>query len=124
MNTKTIKILIVEDEFLIATLLSRNLRLEGYEVCDLAATAQDAIEIAGKEKPDVVLMDIRLAGPTDGIEAAQEIISRYSIPIIFTTGYTNEQTLERAKKLDPLACLIKPVTPDHIKPIIDSAFLH
>lgn len=118
--TPIIKILVVEDEFLIAKLLSKNLELTGYEVCKPVATAREAIQSAGQENPDVVLMDIRLSGPVDGIEAAREIIFRYNIPIIFTTGYIDDQMLYRTKELGPLAVLIKPVTPDQIKPIIDA----
>lgn len=119
---KPIKILVVEDEFLIAMLLSKALMVAGYDICGPVATAQEAIEAANKNKPNLVLMDIRLAGPTDGIEAAEEIISSCQIPVIFITGYNNDEISGRARKLNPLACLTKPVTVKDLKPIIQSNF--
>ena len=116
-----IKLLIVEDKFLVAKLLQRNLEMVGFQVCELAGTGQEAIEQAEKEQPDFVLMDIRLAGDMDGIEAAREIHKRFQIPIIFMTGYSDEEIKVQAKAINPLAYLIKHVTPDHIKSIIDIA---
>ncbi len=116
-----VKILLVEDEFLIAALLQRKLQLVGYEVCELIGTGEEAVEQAEKEQPDFILMDIHLAGEMDGIEAAQEIHQRFQIPIIFMTGYSDEKIVAQTRDLNPLAYLVKPVTPDHIKPVIDSA---
>ncbi len=114
------KLLIVEDKFLVAKLLQRNLELVGYQVCELASTGQEAIEQAEQEQPDFVLMDIRLAGDMDGIEAAREIHKRFQIPIIFMTGYLDKEIKVQARAIDPLAYLVKPITPDHVKPVIDS----
>ena len=116
-----IKLLIVEDKFLVAKLLQRNLEMVGYQVCELAGTGQEAIEQAEKEQPDFVLMDIRLAGDMDGIDAAREIHKRFQIPIIFMTGYADQETITQTKDLDPLAYLVKPITPEHIIPVIDAA---
>ena len=116
-----VKLLLVEDEFLLAKLLQTNLELVGYKVCKLVSTGEEAIEQAEKEQPDFVLMDIRLAGKMNGVEAAREIHKRFQIPIIFMTGYSDEEIKVQAKAIDPLAYLIKPVTPVHIKSIIDSA---
>ncbi|MBN1315417.1 MAG: response regulator [Anaerolineales bacterium] len=116
---RPIKILLVEDEFIIATLLQRNLELLGYQVCELAATGEQAIEIANKEKPDVCLMDIRLSGPIDGIEAGKIITEKHQIPLVYTTGYSDSEMKKRANELNPVAYLIKPVTPDDLKPVID-----
>jgi len=115
------KILLVEDEFLIAALLRTNLQSVGFEVCELVGTGEEAIEQAEKEQPDFVLMDIRLAGEMDGIKAAQEIHQRFQIPIIFMTGYSDKEIIAQTSSLNPLAYLVKPVTPDDIKSIIDSA---
>ena len=119
---KNIKILLVEDEALIAVLLKRNLQLVGYETLDPVATGEEAISIAQQKRPDVVLMDIRLAGKMNGIEAAREIIARSNIPIIFMTGYSDKETVEKAKTLNAIAYLTKPITPDHITPILESFF--
>jgi CheY-like chemotaxis protein len=116
-----VKLLLVEDEFLIATLLQRNLQLAGYEVCELVSTGEEAVEWAKQEQPDLILMDIRLADEMNGIEAAREIHQHFQIPIIFLTGYSDEEVVEQARELNPLAYLVKPVTPDDIKPVIDSA---
>lgn len=116
-----VKILIVEDEAIIAMRLQMELNNAGYEVCQMVASGKDAIKSVEDEKPDMVLMDIRLAGEMDGIEAAQEILSRYETSIVFMTGYTDEDVMERAKKLEPTAYLIKPVRVYDIDSIIDSA---
>ena len=116
-----VKLLLVEDEFLIAALLRRNLMLVGYDVCELVSTGEEAVERAEQEQPDFILMDVRLGGKMDGIEAAREIHQRFQIPIIFMTGYSDKERVAQAKELNPLAYLVKPVTPDDIKPIIDSA---
>jgi CheY-like chemotaxis protein len=117
-----IKILLVEDEILIAVLLKRNLQMVGYETLDPVVTGEEAISVANRERPDVVLMDIRLAGKMDGLETAQEIIARYNIPIIFMSGYSDKETLEKAQTSNVIAYLVKPITPDHIVPILESYF--
>ncbi len=116
------KLLIVEDEFMLAALMRRNMELLGHEVCESVATGEEAIESAKREQPDIVLMDIRLAGGMDGIEAAQEIGDRYGIPIIFMTGYSDPLVEQRARELDPVAYLLKPVGPLEIEAAIASAF--
>ena len=98
-----VKLLIVEDQFLIAELLQMNLKLAGYQVCELVGTGEEAIQQAEKERPDFILMDIHLPGKIDGIEAAQEISQRFQIPIIFMTGYSDEKMMAKAKELNPLA---------------------
>ena len=110
MNTdKKIRILIVEDEYLIALSFKRELERMGYEVLEPIAHGQEAVEIAAQERPDFVLMDMGLAGPISGIEAARTIINRYNIPVIFMTGYSDDKTLEQINKLKPVTCLIKPI---------------
>ncbi len=116
-----VKLLLVEDKFLIAKLLQMNLELAGYQMCALADSGKEAIERAEKERPDFILMDIHLAGEMDGIEAAREIHRRFQIPIIFMTGYSDQETIARIRDLNPLAYLVKPVTPDHIQSVIDAA---
>jgi len=118
---ENIRILIVEDEFLAAIYLQRELTRSGYTVSQLVATGEDAIERVEQEQPDVILMDIRLAGVIDGIEAAREIVSRHAIPIIFMTGYSDDETRERAQRLAPAAYLIKPIQVYQVKSAIDSA---
>ena len=84
--SRKIKVLIVEDEAILGLLLSRSLGRLGYEVGEPIATGEEALRRTEQEQPDVVLMDIRLAGAMDGIEAAREITARYGTPIIFMNG--------------------------------------
>jgi CheY-like chemotaxis protein len=118
--SQPVKILLVEDEYIIAILLQKNLELLGYHVCELAATGHKAIEVARKERPDFCLMDIRLSGDLDGIDAGLIIKDELKTPIIYMTGYSDNKMKERAQEVNPIAYLIKPVTPDDVKPIIDN----
>jgi len=120
--SRKIKILVVEDESWEVRYLQIILRGLGYEFCEPAARGRDAIHKAETEKPDLILMDIRLAGVMDGIEAAQEILARQQVPIIFVTGYALEDIRERAEALNPVAFLEKPVSREDIKAIVDALF--
>ena len=117
-----IRILLVEDEAITAMLLKRNLELVGYEVSELVATGEAAIEAVENNHFDVVLMDIRLVGKIDGVEAATKIASQGDTPIIFMTGYSDGDIRARVKALNPAAYLVKPVTPDDIAPVIARLF--
>lgn len=101
-------ILIVEDEKIVAIDLKRRLLNLDYEVPDIISTGEEAIIRAGELKPDLILMDIMLAGKLDGILAAEEIRSRYKIPVIFLTALTDEGTLQRAKISEPFGYILKP----------------
>lgn len=102
-------VLIVEDEKLTSLVLQKKLTNLGYNVCGSVMRGIDAIEEAGSKKPDIVLMDIQLKGDMDGIEAANVIKERYSIPVIFVTAYSDSGTVERAKLTGPFGYIIKPV---------------
>ena len=115
------KILIVEDEFLIALELKKSLSQSGYAVCGPVASGQEAVESARTESPDMVLMDIRLMGDMDGIEAARQIGTFSSASIIFATGYPDPDLKARAMALKPAAYLIKPVEISDIEAAIQSA---
>ena len=119
-----IKILLVEDEFLIAKLLQRNLRLLGFDLVELVSTGEEAIERSKEGQPDVIVMDIRLAGVLDGIEAAKAIRKFCTTPIIFLSGYSDPDTISRASEVEPLAFLMKPISPDQITAVIESALLN
>ncbi|MGY3342716.1 CheY-like chemotaxis protein [Bradyrhizobium sp. USDA 4472] len=114
MDANRLKVLIVEDEFFIALDAEEQVRSLGHMVVGTAVSAEQAIRIAGEEKPDVVLMDIRLVGPVDGITAALEIRSLYGIEAIFVTANTDQSTLARAESIKPLAVLQKPLTKDRL----------
>ncbi len=102
------RILIVEDESIIARDIEESLTSLGFEVVSLEVSGEKAVERASREKPDLVLMDIVLQGPLDGIEAAAEIRSRLGIPVIYLTAYTGSKVMERAKVTEPFGYLIKP----------------
>lgn len=115
---KTIKILLVEDEAMLAMMLKKNLELKGYEVSGPVASGEAAIQEAAEELPNAVLMDIGLLGKMDGVEAAKKISETCDVAIIFMTGYSNEDVKVRAQALHPAAFLVKPVTPDDIEPVL------
>lgn len=102
------KVLVVEDEAVMAMLLEKRIRSKGFDVCAVASTKEDAVDYALKKKPDFIIMDIRLSGDSDGIEAAQEIVSRIKTKLIFSTGYSNEKIMAEAMKTHPIAYLVKP----------------
>ena len=105
---KAIKILIVEDELLIAKNLSHKLQKLGYEIADIVSCGADAIQRAGEIKPDLILMDIVIKGDLDGIETAAIINQVFDIPIIYTTAYADDETLQRAENTGSYGYLLKP----------------
>ena len=114
-------ILIVEDEKIIALDLQRRLERFGYSVIGMAADGPEAINIARERSPDIILMDIMLAGGMDGIEAAKQIRAQLGIPVIFLTAYTDEKTLERAKEVEPFGYILKPFKERELYTTIDIA---
>jgi PAS domain S-box-containing protein len=101
-------ILVVEDETIVARDVATRLSRRGYAVCGIAATADEAVALAGERKPDLVLMDIMLKGDVDGIAAANQIRDTYGLPVVFITAYADEQTLQRAKVSDAFGYILKP----------------
>jgi CheY-like chemotaxis protein len=115
---ETIKILIVEDEFLFAFDLKNQLSRLGYALCDIVSSGEKALELVREEGPDLVLMDLNLSGRMNGIDAAQKIRSLYEKPIIFMTGYADEESVEQIKQANPLGILTKPITARAVHSII------
>ena len=115
------KILIVEDEAIIARILQLQLTKMGHTVVGPVATGEEAITSAAEHKPEAILMDIRLAGDIDGIQATATIQKEQDpdIPVIFVTAYDEDSIKNRAMQLNPLAYLMKPVKPDTIKEWLD-----
>jgi CheY-like chemotaxis protein len=105
--TKT-RIVIVEDEIIVAEDLKLTLTNFGYDVIAMASTGERAVEIAESEHPDLILMDIVLAGKNDGITAAEQIHARQGIPVIYLTAYADKTLLQRAKLTSPFGYIIKP----------------
>jgi PAS domain S-box-containing protein len=102
------KILIVEDESIVAFNIQNRLKGLGYAVVAVSPSGEAAIQLAAQHHPDLVLMDIRLKGSIDGIEAAAQIRSRFQIPVVYLTAYTDEETLNRAKLTQPYGYILKP----------------
>jgi signal transduction histidine kinase len=102
------KILIVEDEAVVALHMAHRLEALGHTVAGTARSGAEAVQQARAVRPDLILMDIRLEGEMDGIEAAKEIRAREDIPIVYLTAYADEATLQRAKITEPYGYLLKP----------------
>jgi chemotaxis response regulator CheB len=103
------RVLIAEDERLVAVGLEEELVELGYVIVGCVASGADAVALATREVPDVVLMDIRLCGPVDGTEAARQIWERLQIPIVYMTAYQDERTLEEVKTSEPYGYVGKPI---------------
>lgn len=117
----TPKILIVEDQVLIAHELKAALESLGYKVIGIEMTAEKGIALCEKDPPDLVLMDIILEGQVDGIEAAEVIRSRWGIPIIFLAAFADKERLKRAKPAYPFGYLIKPFRDQDLKITVEMA---
>lgn len=115
------KILIVEDEIIIAMEIAERLKAMGYEVTRIVSTGQMAIDNAVKDKPDLILMDIMIQGNMDGIETATKIRSITDIPVIYLTANADESTLQRAKVSDAFGYLIKPFEERELNTTIEMA---
>jgi PAS domain S-box-containing protein len=118
---KMAQILIVEDEYIIAANLQENLESLGYSVLDIESSAEDAVKKAISLRPDLVLMDIRLQGAMDGIQAAEQIWNCLQIPVIYVTGHSDTNTLERAKVTFPFGYILKPVKAKELYVAIETA---
>ncbi len=110
----TIKVGIVEDEMLIGIGIEKALKELGYATTDIAVSYTEALEMIELEKPDILLLDIILAGSNDGIDLAWKIKENYNIPFIFLTANSDMATVERAKKLCPPAYLVKPLNKEEL----------
>ncbi len=103
-----IRVLVVEDEAIIALEIEARLTAMGYEVLDCVASGEEALEIVNSSLPDVILMDINIQGKLDGVMLAKTIREHYSIPCIFLTAYSDDLTIKRAAGSNPLGYLTKP----------------
>ena len=114
------KILIVEDEIITAMSLQHLLEHWGCGKCEQVSSGKEAIEKAMSEKPDIVLIDINLRGETNGIEVAKQLQARFCVPIIFITGYSDEETIKEAKKIKPVGYFVKPLDFNKLRLTIES----
>lgn len=116
--TSKIKILVVEDEALIALDIKEKLIELGFLVPMTVDNGEDAIKYAEEIRPDIILMDIVLKGEMDGIDAAKQIKDKFNIPSLFLTAYNNSTMIERAMKLNPAGYLLKPFDDSKLQEII------
>jgi len=114
-------IFIVEDEAIVAEDIRETVKKLGYFVCGIARSGEVAIKKVREARPDLVLMDIHLAGPMDGIEAARQIHSRFGIPVIYITAHADDELLERAKVTEPYGYIIKPYDERELHSVIEMA---
>jgi CheY-like chemotaxis protein/NTP pyrophosphatase (non-canonical NTP hydrolase) len=113
------RILIVEDERIVAADLQEVLNGFGYDAYAIASSGAEALAIAREKRPDIALMDIRIDGDVDGIEAAVQLRQKFDTAVIFVSAYADDATVERAKQSDPSAYLIKPVSARALKTTIE-----
>jgi CheY-like chemotaxis protein len=115
------KILIVEDDIILSMLNSRIVELLGHKVIKAVKSGEEAIEFALNSEVDIILMDIRLKGEIDGIEALIEINKTKAIPAIYVTGNSDEETKSRAEKTNMIAFCVKPFSYEELEQIIGKA---
>jgi PAS domain S-box-containing protein len=115
------KILIVEDDRIVARDIQHQVSRIGHEVVGLTARGEEVVSLALETRPDLVLMDIRLEGKVDGIEVAQKIHERVGIPVVFLTAYADEETVARARVTEPFGYLLKPFEDSQLRTTIEMA---
>jgi PAS domain S-box-containing protein len=120
-DMKAATILVVEDEAIVANDLQSRLIGMGYSVPTTSASGQDALQKAKLLTPDLALMDIRLKGEMDGIEAAEQLRDLFDIPCVYLTAYTDDDTLRRAKITEPYGYLVKPFEERELHTAIEMA---
>lgn len=113
--------LIVEDETLIAEELKARLGLLGFSVIAAVDSGEEGIAIATRERPDLVLMDIRLKGKKDGVQATEEIRQQVDVPIVYLTAYSDRLTVDRAKQTDYDGFILKPFRAGELQSTIEIA---
>jgi CheY-like chemotaxis protein len=114
-------ILIVEDESIVAADLEQQLRQDGYRVLGIAGSGQEAVRLAADLLPDIVLMDVRLHGGMDGVEAAQQIQRTTGTPIVYLTAYPGVFIQDPSRMQYPNLCLMKPFVASELRTVIDAA---
>ena len=109
------KILVIEDDMIIQLFITKVLKSEGYEISGKGRSCEQALQSIAEQIPDLILMDIGIAGGKDGIETAEIINKDHNIPIIFMTGNSDSSTTERALATNPVEILLKPIDEGNLK---------
>ena len=115
------QILVVEDERIVAKNIQNKLKKFGYDIPAVAYSGEEAIKKIAETHPDLVLMDINLEGDMDGIQAAEQIRTRFDIPVIYLTAYADEETMQRAKVTEPYSYILKPFQAEELQTNIELA---
>lgn len=115
------RILVVEDEGIVSRDIQNRLTSLGYVVAGSAETGVEAIRLAGERRPNLVLMDVRLKGDMDGVEAAEHIRANWQIPIVYLTAYADDATLQRARVTEPFGYILKPFEERELPTVIEMA---
>ncbi|GAA0725812.1 hypothetical protein GCM10009430_32040 [Aquimarina litoralis] len=116
------KILIVEDELIIATDLERIIKKKGWEPLQICTNVKDAIHSIDNNEPDLVLIDINLDGLEDGTEVAKHLLKKDTVPYIFITSLTDQVTVDNVKITRPMGFIVKPFKPESVMSLIDITF--
>jgi PAS domain S-box-containing protein len=117
----TARILVVEDEYIVALDIRERLTLMGYQVLETVPGGEEALDFMARLRPDLVLMDIHLQGDRDGISTAEEIHRRFHLPVVFLTAYSEDATLARAKLAQPYGYILKPFEDRELKSTLEIA---
>jgi PAS domain S-box-containing protein len=115
------KILIVEDELVVALDIRSILQDLGFRITGMADSGEDAVRMVKKDKPDLVLMDIMLKGELNGIQTAEMIYSRFDIPVVYLTAFSDDPIVDKAKRSNPFGYLLKPFTTKELKITLEMA---
>jgi DNA-binding response OmpR family regulator len=119
---RSVRLLIVEDDYLVGLELEYHLTAAGFAVVGIAATVDEALAIAASDKPELAIVDIRLADKRDGVDAAVELNARFGVRSIFATAHADADTRRRGELANPVGWLQKPYTPETLIALINDAF--
>jgi CheY-like chemotaxis protein len=115
------KILIVEDEFVVAEDIRHRLTAMGHSVAAITPRGDEAVRLCAELRPSLVLMDIRLQGEMDGVAATSEIRKRSTVPVVYLTAHADEATMKRAQATEPFAYVVKPFDEEALHNIVQRA---
>ncbi len=115
------RILIVDNDPVVAESLRTRLDSWGYEITDAVGTGNDALGAVNRKRPDIALMDIDLGSGISGIETAVQLKEKFNVPVIYLTSQTDSDTISRAKQTEPYGYLLKPVEENQLKPVLEIA---
>ena len=118
----SLRIMVVDDESLIAMALNDQLEYLGHEVVGTASAAQEAVDLASQQQPDLILMDVYLGGGMDGLDAAEQINAARSTAVIILTGFPDKALIERGRGCGVVAHLLKPIDIDDLREAIDGGW--